>query len=556
MATKTTTNQMCSTTTSNEGHGMVSAVSCHDSSTSTHHPHRPMQSLSLDTSVTHRSSSSSSSSHQIASTEDDDDDDDPATTSDAMAASAATGYGGWWHLLVGRHSLSSVNPTPASHDRKHFFGSTILPCRAPERSSHYVQLQQQQQQQQQQHRLLHRRHSMGLTARTTQKGRVNDHSLVAAAAASSSTTTAQNSTHVRSRSNTRNAKSMIPLSSFDDQYHENDDYNNNAEYYCDSADDDNNNTGDTETNLPLLYFSTTHVSDDDNCHDYYYDENERRCKTRYGSSTFRCHRAVTFVAARIKHLIWTIVLFVVSILLYTRRALFRIDRSTDWISMATTIPAILSASTDKVIHRISSSTELCWVALFFSIAAETLATLLSKHAAVMGSSSSSHGTTTASSSSSHLFEDKTTFTLLPDSVATSSSSSTITTTTTHTLTSIVMANILVILCQCGMTLALTRIDMGIAYSIWAALGTAAVSVWGIIYYQESADVSKLCSLGLIVLGVIGLNLRPCTTTGTATTTIDDIHTTTTTTITDPMEHAVASSVAAAAAVVGFLPTVA
>ena len=43
--------------------------------------------------------------------------------------------------------------------------------------------------------------------------------------------------------------------------------------------------------------------------------------------------------------------------------------------------------------------------------------------------------------------------------------------------------------------------------VWAALGTAIVSTVGIIKFNEDFDVAKLGCLAMIVLGVIGLNLR-------------------------------------------------
>jgi len=58
----------------------------------------------------------------------------------------------------------------------------------------------------------------------------------------------------------------------------------------------------------------------------------------------------------------------------------------------------------------------------------------------------------------------------------------------------------------GLTLALKRIDVSIAYAIWAGLGTALITVIGLVYFKEPATLIKLISIGLIVVGVIGLNL--------------------------------------------------
>ena len=48
--------------------------------------------------------------------------------------------------------------------------------------------------------------------------------------------------------------------------------------------------------------------------------------------------------------------------------------------------------------------------------------------------------------------------------------------------------------------------VSVAYAIWAGLGTAAVAVIGFLFLGESMGLLKATSLGLIVLGVVGLNL--------------------------------------------------
>jgi len=58
----------------------------------------------------------------------------------------------------------------------------------------------------------------------------------------------------------------------------------------------------------------------------------------------------------------------------------------------------------------------------------------------------------------------------------------------------------------GLTMALKRIDVSVAYAIWAGLGTALITVIGLAYFKEPATLIKLISIGLIVIGVIGLNL--------------------------------------------------
>ncbi len=56
------------------------------------------------------------------------------------------------------------------------------------------------------------------------------------------------------------------------------------------------------------------------------------------------------------------------------------------------------------------------------------------------------------------------------------------------------------------TLALKRIDVSIAYAIWAGLGTALIAVIGIFWFKEPVNALKIISLIVIVAGVIGLNL--------------------------------------------------
>ncbi len=55
-------------------------------------------------------------------------------------------------------------------------------------------------------------------------------------------------------------------------------------------------------------------------------------------------------------------------------------------------------------------------------------------------------------------------------------------------------------------LALRGIELSIAYAVWSGVGTAVVATIGIIWFGESAAVSKLLCLALIVLGVAGLHL--------------------------------------------------
>ncbi len=62
------------------------------------------------------------------------------------------------------------------------------------------------------------------------------------------------------------------------------------------------------------------------------------------------------------------------------------------------------------------------------------------------------------------------------------------------------------LCFSSLTLALKKIDISIAYAIWSGLGTFLIATIGVLWFKEPVTALKIISLGLIVLGVLGLNL--------------------------------------------------
>lgn len=57
-----------------------------------------------------------------------------------------------------------------------------------------------------------------------------------------------------------------------------------------------------------------------------------------------------------------------------------------------------------------------------------------------------------------------------------------------------------------LTLALKRIDISVAYAIWAGLGTALIAAIGVLAFGESLSPAKLVFLAFIVVGVVGLKL--------------------------------------------------
>jgi small multidrug resistance pump len=54
--------------------------------------------------------------------------------------------------------------------------------------------------------------------------------------------------------------------------------------------------------------------------------------------------------------------------------------------------------------------------------------------------------------------------------------------------------------------ALKTFDLGIAYAIWAGLGTAAVVLVGVALLGEPLTAIKATGAGLVVAGVVLLNL--------------------------------------------------
>jgi len=57
-----------------------------------------------------------------------------------------------------------------------------------------------------------------------------------------------------------------------------------------------------------------------------------------------------------------------------------------------------------------------------------------------------------------------------------------------------------------LALVLKRIDLGIAYAVWAGVGTAITAVIGIALFGEAMTAVKVGCILLIIGGVVGLNL--------------------------------------------------
>lgn len=57
-----------------------------------------------------------------------------------------------------------------------------------------------------------------------------------------------------------------------------------------------------------------------------------------------------------------------------------------------------------------------------------------------------------------------------------------------------------------LTLVLRSMPLGIAYAIWSGLGMVLVSVIGLVIFGQKLDLPAVLGLGLIVIGVIVVNL--------------------------------------------------
>ena len=57
-----------------------------------------------------------------------------------------------------------------------------------------------------------------------------------------------------------------------------------------------------------------------------------------------------------------------------------------------------------------------------------------------------------------------------------------------------------------LSLTLKKMDIGLVYAVWSAVGTALIAAIGILWFKEPLNMLKVISLALIILGVIGINI--------------------------------------------------
>jgi small multidrug resistance pump len=58
-----------------------------------------------------------------------------------------------------------------------------------------------------------------------------------------------------------------------------------------------------------------------------------------------------------------------------------------------------------------------------------------------------------------------------------------------------------------MAFALKKLEVSTAYAIWSGLGTAVIAAIGILWFQESVTIPKLAGTGLVIVGVVLLNIK-------------------------------------------------
>ncbi|MDP9229007.1 MAG: multidrug efflux SMR transporter [Actinomycetota bacterium] len=57
-----------------------------------------------------------------------------------------------------------------------------------------------------------------------------------------------------------------------------------------------------------------------------------------------------------------------------------------------------------------------------------------------------------------------------------------------------------------LALTLRELEISLVYAVWAGIGTAAIALIGMAAMGEPVSALKIASIGLVIAGVIGLNL--------------------------------------------------
>ncbi|TAL33198.1 MAG: multidrug efflux SMR transporter [Spirochaetes bacterium] len=79
-------------------------------------------------------------------------------------------------------------------------------------------------------------------------------------------------------------------------------------------------------------------------------------------------------------------------------------------------------------------------------------------------------------------------------------------TTAHKAWGIVLAAVSMGMSGYLLWLAQRTIPLGTAYAVWTGIGAAGTFIVGILVYDDPSDFLRVASVGLIIMGVIGLKL--------------------------------------------------
>ena len=57
-----------------------------------------------------------------------------------------------------------------------------------------------------------------------------------------------------------------------------------------------------------------------------------------------------------------------------------------------------------------------------------------------------------------------------------------------------------------LSLCLKKISIGVTYAIWSGVGMVLIAALGAVFHKQRLDLGALCGIGLIVAGVVVINL--------------------------------------------------
>ena len=55
------------------------------------------------------------------------------------------------------------------------------------------------------------------------------------------------------------------------------------------------------------------------------------------------------------------------------------------------------------------------------------------------------------------------------------------------------------------TFVVRTLGLSVVYAVWSGVGTVATALIGVLYFKEPGTALKLASIGLIVIGVLGVH---------------------------------------------------